>query len=113
MPAWADLLPFLAAVIGALSGFGGHLIAARRKSPGMQKLVYDAVNDITKHYSKALAEQTAEVHSLRDEVADLRTTIEKQNGEISELNDHIIDLSAALEKHGVAPPPRRRRNGAG
>ena len=98
----------LTGAIGALCGAVGGVLTTRYSSaPKVQEVTNAAVVDIIKHYTQALTDQTREVHSLRDEIADLRGTIEAQNIEIAELNNHIVDLSAALARHGVAPPPRR------
>ena len=102
--------PVLIAIAsGAFGAIGGAMTARWTKAPDVQAVTNAAVENIIKHYSEALALQTAEVHQLRAEIGDLRTVIEKQAEEIAELNNHIIDLSAALERHGVAPPPRRKR----
>ncbi len=96
--------------IGALLGW----LAARAKAkPDVQAVTNAAVAGIIQHYTQALTDQTKEVHQLRDEIAEMRDTIEGQSREIAELNNHIVDLSNALEQHGVPPPPRRRQPASG
>lgn len=106
-----DLI-FHPAVVGAFATVigvvGGIFTAKLNKQPDVQAVTNAAVAGIIQHYTQALTDQTKEMHSLREEVAELRATVEKQNMEIAELNNHIVDLSAALGRHGIAPPPRRQ-----
>lgn len=109
-PEMIDVLvhPAVVAAFTVTAGAGLGWLAARAKAkPDIQSVTNAAVAGIIQHYTQALTDQTREVHSLRDEIADLRATVEAQNVEIAELNNHIVDLSAALARHGVEPPPRR------
>ncbi|NEV80555.1 hypothetical protein DYI24_26330 [Rhodopseudomonas sp. BR0C11] len=88
-------------------------IAREKSEPNVQTAISEAVAGLVKHYTQALAEQTAEVRELRNEIAELRRTVESQNEEIAELNreisglnDHIDALSSELKKHGIEPPAR-------
>ena len=102
------LHPAVVAAITVMMGAGLGWLAARAKAqPDMQTVTNAAVAGVIGHYIEALTLQTAEVHSLRADIEELRQTVELQNVEIAELNNHIGDLSAALARHGIAPPPRR------
>lgn len=100
--------PAVVAAFTVMVGAGLGWLAARAKAkPDIQSVTNAAVAGIIQHYTQALTDQTREVHALRDEITDLRHTIEAQNIEIAELNNHVVDLSNALARHGIAPPPRR------
>lgn len=104
----ALLHPAVVAAIASIVGAAAGVFTARYNSaPKVQEVTNAAVAGIIQHYTQALTDQTKEVHSLRDEIAELRGTVEAQNIEIAELNNHIVDLSAALGRHGIEPPPRR------
>lgn len=104
----ALLHPAVVAAIASILGAAAAVVTARyNKAPDVQAVTNAAVAGIIQHYTQALADQTKEVHALREEIAELRHTVERQNTEIADLNGHIIELSAALSRHGIDPPPRR------
>ncbi len=73
------------------------------RAADMQAATNAAVAGIIGHHTQVLQSQTPEVHSLRQEIAQSRGTVEKQDIEIAEHNRHIVELSATVAHHGVTP----------
>lgn len=95
---------FVSSIVGALVGAISVYLGKRRETePSIQKAWTEATSALIEQYTEALTASRDRMTSMEAKLVDL-------TNEVEELNGHIDVLTQTLERHGIAPPPRRRRS---